>query len=162
MIRQRSIALAVLTLFVPSLPCFPRDSEPEINGAASATNTSVCELVAQPARFNGKVVRIEALYESDGRALRILVDRRCPNDGGIVPSGQAHDRPVGDVLINALQQGCAGTLDKEISAVWTGIFHWEPENRPATGKVPRWLDVQKIEGLEVRQKPDGPKCATPR
>jgi predicted Zn-dependent protease len=118
-------------------------------------DTTVCDLVANPRYFNGRLVKIRAHYESDGIGLRLLTDPRCP--GGIVPSGQ--DSPaVGGDLLAALRRGCAATTDKQVTATWSGQFHWEPENQPGTGKAPRWVDVQKIEDLEVKPLPGGPTC----
>ncbi len=114
-----------------------------------ALKTSICELDADPQRFNRKVVELQADYKSDGMEFWILTDPKCPLKGGILPSGQVHDAPVGNALLEALRHGCPGTRDKRVTANWTGEFHWEPKNGPGSGRVYRWLDVQKIENLQV-------------
>lgn len=120
--------------------------------------TSICELVSDPQRFNGKIVELKAQYESDGLEFWTLTDAQCPTKAGILPSGQTHVAPVGEALLEALKHGCAGTLDKQITATWIGEFHWEPENKPGSGRVPRWIDVQKIENLVSVPRPGGPSC----
>lgn len=74
------------------------------------------------------------------------------------PAGKVHSRPIGGDLLDALQKGCGGTIDKIVTATWTGIYYWAPENTPGAGRVPRGLDVQKIENLKAEPMPGGYKC----
>jgi hypothetical protein len=154
--RRSVIPCAVLVALISVPPCFADDGNQSAMTSGAIVNTSICELVADPQRFSGKIVEVQAQYESDGIHSRVLVDPKCP--GGILPSGQAHDPLVGSSLLEALQHGCPGTRDKQIVATWIGEYHWEPENKPGSGKAPRWLDVQKIENLEVKPRLGGPPC----
>jgi hypothetical protein len=143
--------LCVLIHLLLILPCFAGEDERAFGNSGEIINTSICELVADPQRFNGRIVQVRAQYESDGLGLRTLVDPRCR--GGVLPSGGVQDPLVGGSLSEALRHGCAGTRDKQITATWVGEYHWQPENTPGTRRAPRWLDVQKIEGLEVKSRP---------
>jgi len=127
-------------------------------GAATSTplsdevvNTTVCELIADPRRFNGKTVRVEAQFESDGFGNTTLLDLHCR--GGVKPEGNV---PIlsqgGRAFADALRHGCPGTIDKEITATWVGVYHYEPQNTPGTGRGPRWIDLSEIVNLEVKRK----------
>lgn len=119
--------------------------------------TTVCDLVTQPQHFDGRIVRIQARYESDGMEQSTLMDSKCPNVG-VAPSGHFRDLKVGGAFFAALQKGCAGTFDKQVTATWTGTYHWQPENKPGSGRLLRWLDVQKIDDLEVTPRAGVPSC----
>ena len=149
---NREFAASVLFLVICSGARCLADEAGEPTFTA-AINVTVCDLVADPQRFHGKIVRVQAQYEAD-MLLSVLIDPQCPNAGGVMPSGNANSSPVGDSLMDALfRHGCFGTTGKQITAAWVGEYHWEPQNTPGTGKVPRWIDVQKIENLEVKPRP---------
>jgi hypothetical protein len=128
-----------------------------LSGRQRVVDTSICELVDHPRAFSGKVVRIQAQYESDGIEYSTLSDPTCA-DFGVKPAGEL-DSSVGSKLSDVLRRGCAGTTDKRITATWIGVFHWNPKNLPGTGKVPRWLDVRGIEQLRVQPRTGAPICA---
>ena len=113
--------------------------------------TTVCDLVSRPQDFNGRVVRVHARYESNGMDLSVLTDPMC--QGGVMPTGHFYNAKVSGAFFEALhKEGCMGVFGDGATATWTGTYHWQPENTPGTGKVPRWLEVQKIENVNV--KPD--------
>lgn len=146
-LAQCTVALvAALASF--SLPGRPANSAVTSGGVI---NTTVCELVADPLRFNGKIVEFGAHFESDGLENTTLSDSNCR--GGVKPEGNT---PIlsqgGRAFEEALRHGCPGTIDKEITATWVGVFHYQPQNTPGTGRVPRWIDLSDIANLEVRRK----------
>ena len=133
-------ALVAISVAIP-VPAIAQDSNASPITVLSA---SICELVAQPQRFNGEIVRVRAQYESDGIHLSVLVDPRCAGVG-VVPQGHTGS------AVDAERGGCKGTLGKQIIATWLGWYHWDPNKTPGTD-VPRWLDVVEIENLEVKPK----------
>lgn len=154
-IRQWAAILVVASFSRGDWSCLAQVNDFTDPSKDTGIVTSVCELVAEPQRFAGKIVTFEAQYRSDGRHLEALVDARCW--GGIVP--YEHTNPdIGSEFLKAIRQGCLGTVDKNINAVWTGTYLWEPRNTPETGKVPRGLIVKKIERLRVEAVPNSPKC----
>jgi hypothetical protein len=117
------------------------------------TEIALCRLLSEPDRYRDRLVRFQARYESGGFENTTLVDPTCVYLGGVMPSDGVHDVVIGKPLAEALRHGLVGTLDKDIEATWTGVFHWDPRNTPGTGKVPRWLEVTQIDGLISRPKP---------
>jgi hypothetical protein len=87
----------------------------------------------------------------------LLVDSRCPKVG-VVTSPHLRDPSVPNPLAKALVNGCAGTIDKIISGVWVGEFHFDASNAPGTGKFPRWMDLLQIEKIYIEPRPGAPKC----
>jgi hypothetical protein len=133
---------------------------PKVGGEQPVV-TTVCDLVARPNDFNGKVIRIQARYQSDDMGLTTLTDPMC--FGGVVPTGHFWDTEVsGSFFASLHKDGCLGTVGKKVTATWTGRYYWEPKNTPGTGKFPRGLDVQKIDNLEIRPIAGAPSCGIKR
>jgi hypothetical protein len=83
----------------------------------------VCDLIASPAAFNGKLVRFTAQFESDGIERSILLGETCPQKGGLMP--YVVDGATGaKAFDDAIYLGHPGTLDKTITATFTGTFHY--------------------------------------
>lgn len=91
----------------------------------SPTDTTLCAIVANPARFDGKDVRFIADFRSDGVHTSLLVDPSCP-DVGIAPF-ESSSLPTAEKehFDRAIYSGAAGTLDKHISAVFSGRYQWD-------------------------------------
>lgn len=141
-------------------PCLAQGGDVSSTNKETAISTSVCALYMEPERFANKVVTFEAQYITD-RFLEILVDRKCGDSGAVVPFG--HFSPdVGREFVRALGRGCPGTNDKVVRAVWTGTFRWDPNSTPGTGRVPRWLEVTKIDHLQVEDIPNSVQCHLPK
>lgn len=106
---------------------------------------SLCAVVKSPWSFDGKRVRLAAEFVSDGMHTSLLVDDRCQL--GITPydSDQGQKQSELDALDRALEQGMAGTSDKTITAVFIGVFAYQPK----TVKEPRVLYIQRVMDLKV-------------
>jgi hypothetical protein len=120
--------------------------------------SSVCEVVSHPEKFDGMIIRVTAEYVHDGRHSRALVDLACP-DVAIVPSELVRDVPALYPLFQAvMRNGCTNTFDKIITGKFTGRFFWDERNTPGTGKVPRWLELQSVSDLNIQPRPTGLIC----
>jgi hypothetical protein len=105
-------------------------------------STSVCEVLAHPAKYDGKYVRFTASFESDGIERSILTSEKCRQ--GIIPFPPSDTRAHPDV--DALDFGRAGTSDKKVSPTFTGRFRW---------KAPKLiLELDSVSDLRVT-KADG-------
>ncbi len=86
--------------------------------------TSVCELTADPAKFNGKVVKFSAQFETDYVERSLLIDKSCVQLGGLLPDVPA-DTPGGKALDDAMAAARpSSTLEKTITATFIGTFHY--------------------------------------
>lgn len=114
-----------------------------------ATASTVCQLVRESARFNGKVVRVRGAVSSDGMHWTLLVDSQC--ELGIVLRSSEdvvkHPERHADIesFQSALATGTRGTLDKHVSGNFTGRFIWTP----TSDHEPRVLQLQSISDLVV-------------
>ncbi len=114
---------------------------------------TVCKLMAIPQDFDGKLVRFKANFESDGIERSLLLDETC--QGGIlpyVPSGTPGEGAFND----AIYTGHPGTLDKTITATFTGVFHYvsNPEmcNYMSKEMCRRSITVTRIKDLVLVMK----------
>lgn len=121
----------------------------------STVKTTICELVSRPKAFSGKTVVVKAELLHDGLHGGVLTDPTCDRVG--VPAyGPLRDPDVGP-LAAAMRQGCLGTIDKIITATWTGRFHSTAEIE-GTMKLPRGLEITAVDDLLVRPRPNSPTC----
>ncbi|MGN6481054.1 hypothetical protein [Luteibacter sp.] len=97
-----------------------------------------CDVVKEPKIYSGRHVVFTARVESDGVHGMVLVDPHCEGamDIDITNAGNATDR-LNDVVMS----GSPGTLDKTVTARWTGIFQ-RTKGRPK-------LMVESIENISV-------------
>jgi hypothetical protein len=116
-------------------------------------SATVCSIVAAPASFNGKVVHVRASIQSDGMHSSRLTDASCR--GMSIPiTWEAADRSerlraLIDTLFSKAEH--PGTLDKEITASFTGVFRWRKSEQPSRSIV--LLDVSDV---TVEPRPDSP------
>lgn len=135
--------------------------------AAKATETTITTLVESGARFSGKRVRVPASFHSDGREHSVLMEPNCgelrptPKTPGtevpqcyrgVVPleSDKAENDPGNADLDRALAQSpLLGTMDKHITAEFTGIFRCVP-----SCASPKYfsLEIERVENLKVEMK----------
>jgi hypothetical protein len=108
-------------------------------------NVTICELSATPAKFDGRRVNFAANVDSDGIEHTGLVDRSCPHNG-VAPDIPASIRDHADIqaLQHAIYSGRPGTIDKNITASFRGVFHWHPRQIPN-----RVLTLESVTDLQV-------------
>lgn len=89
--------------------------------------TSLCQIVKSPASFDGKLVRFHAEFLTDHIERSILVDKSCPDGGGILPYQAKNDISGGSAFSDAIDVRNPITLDETISMTITGVFHYAPK-----------------------------------
>jgi hypothetical protein len=107
--------------------------------------TTVCAVVSSPARFNGHVVRITALIQSDGLHGSWLADRSC--DGGIFilwPESARKNPRVEQLRSTLFRSVPPGTLDKDVRATLIGVF-WSQ----ADARLPRAIEIVDVQEVSV-------------
>jgi len=159
--RYKRIALSLACLiglcFAPVLPADPQA------GARKPVETTITHLIESGAKFNGKRVRIPASFHTDGIERSVLLEPNCgsktppladaPQCGrGVAPvdSDKAKNDPGNADLDRALaQSGRAGTMDKHITAEFTGIFRCVP-----SCASPKYFsfEIERVENLKVETK----------
>jgi hypothetical protein len=114
---------------------------------------TVCSVAATPSSFNGKVVRLRANIESDGMHSSHLTDVRCHRTSIFVTWEAAQSNPRLRGLIDTIYSMAQhpGTLDKEITASFTGVFHWRESKRPALS-----IDLTDVTDVVVKPRADSP------
>jgi hypothetical protein len=106
---------------------------------------TICELTANPKRFDGAYITVLALVESDGLEHTTLIDESCP-EKGVAPYVAEAVRESEDMkaLQAAMFRGRSGTIDKRISASFKGVFHWYPRRIPS-----RVMSLESVTDLHV-------------
>jgi hypothetical protein len=103
-------------------------------------NTTLCEILGDTGKFNGKLVRFQAKWQSDMH-WSVLTDPGCGR--GIVPVVPDEIEALDD----ALNRGMRGTtMDKQIVGTFTGKFVVKKDR---SSRLLFTLEISKIENLEV-------------
>ena len=128
----------------------------EVVDGARPIETTVCDVVASPAAFNEKLITFTATFESDGIERSLLLGKTCPTKGGMLPyvlEGAPGAKAFDDALYGT---GQPGTLDKTITATFTGTFHYlaKPEMCMFASKemCRRTFSISRIHNLVVVMK----------
>jgi len=109
-------------------------------------DTTVCEIVRDTHRFDGKMVRFPATFQS-GRHESVLTGPECVR--GIIPfvPNEIENHPDIEALDDALDRGMRGTtMDKRIVATFTGKFIVKKDR---SSHPVFTLEISKIENLQV-------------
>lgn len=129
---------------------------------AKGIETTITALVESGAKFNGKRVRVPASFHSDGIERSVLLEPNCGSDvphpgapqcsRGVAPvdSDKAENDPGNADLDRTLaQSGRTGTMDKHITAEFTGMFRCVP-----SCASPKYfsLEIERVENLKVEIK----------
>lgn len=141
--------LAVMTVVLAIGGCERR--EPAV------VDTSLCAIVSAPASFDGRTVRIRSRLESDATHSTVLSDAACRGIGIGVTSADDEENPRLRELtdaISARKGGRPGTLDKEITGTFTGVFEWHESER-----WPRRIRLLDVTHLEIKPRADSPFAA---
>jgi len=114
--------------------------------SSKAIETTVCEVVGDALRFVGERVRFSARFVSDGRHGSVLIDSNCGR--GIEPfvADEVEQHPDIQALDRALGKGMLGTMDRRITATFTGRF-------VVRDSYSSWLqyalEIERIDDLKV-------------
>ena len=125
------------------------------------------------ATFNGRHVHVFASFHSDGIHLSVLKEPNCglfdgtsktpPSNQpqcakGIAPAGstESTDDEGEQALYQALAQGQRGTIDKHITAEFTGIFRCDP----CTSRKYFKLEIERTKNISVTMKDVNPHRPT--
>jgi hypothetical protein len=121
----------------------------------AALPTSICEVQAHPEKFVGKRISVQASVLSDGVERTLLVeDREHACQGGIVPISdpkRPQSQAAGDQLSKAIFTGRPGTIDKKITALFTGVISMgDPDAfMLAPGRKIPLLTIESVENIHV-------------
>jgi hypothetical protein len=104
------------------------------NGATAPIVVSICTVVENPGRYDGKRVTVSGCVTTDGREYEVLSNLAKPcSRGGIVP-----------VFARGLrrEQRFDAEPDKKVCGTFTGIF------RASNGLYDRVLEIEQTSDLE--------------
>jgi len=120
-------------------PC--RRSEPII----AAT---ICDVLRTPDVFADKCIRVPGRFLSDGIEHSVLIDESC-SKMGLAPWAT---EKVTEKLDEAMVQPGKGpgTLDRRITALFTGRFVW----RPKATRDARVLEISAVSNLKIQELPE--------
>jgi hypothetical protein len=137
------IAVVVLTTMIGG--CGSKQPE--------ALDTSLCSIGSTPSALDGKQVRLRSRIESDGMHSSWLSDPSCAEVGIPVTWDAAEEnkrlRDLIDVIYSKAEH--PGTLDKEITASFVGVFHLTRSPRPS-----RKLDLLDVTDVVIQPRTDSP------
>jgi len=93
-------------------------------------NTSICDLVDSPKKFNGKYVRVRAQVSSDGIERTNLMDDSCQKGVALwIPQDVRKDPDVAKLEDALYRRGSPGTMGKNIEGTFEGRFEWRPKQK---------------------------------
>jgi hypothetical protein len=115
----------------------------------SVSVPSLCALVQHPRKFTGKRVRVEANLESDGMHGSWLEDASCKARVVLTTSEQARENPDIKALEETIFHGMgrAGTVTKQIRAVFDGNFRWRAHGGPTYE-----FEMEAVKDVRVSQR----------
>jgi hypothetical protein len=113
--------------------------------AETPTKVALCAVARNPVQYDGKLISMIAQYDSDGFEHEGLSDPAC-KDTGLALLVPRDAKGMAD-LQSALLGGLPGTLDKIITATFTGVFRWEPKKTPFG-----LLNVKEMKDFTVQSK----------
>src|ERR1019366_4572068 len=110
--------------------------------AEQAAETSVCTISQSPEQYNGRLIRVVARVESDGREWTVLTDKACQY-GGMALDRTGKFRGQKE-LEKALYSKPPGTRYLMITGMFIGKFEWRPNQVPS-----RILHLKTLLDLKV-------------
>lgn len=99
-------------------------------GREEPVETTICAIAANPRAFDGRVVRVMAMLQSDGLEHSSLIDHSCRSTTLAIMGGPSDDA-AHRALTSAVFSGRSGTFDKEIRGVFVGRFGWRQSKTPS-------------------------------
>lgn len=107
------------------------------------SSTSVCEILAAPSRFSGRVVKLSASLKL-GYHYNILMDEHCPKDGITLLIGEAaRTRDDTQPLLKFTDALGVDAQSKRVKGVFEGEIQSHPADVPAVE-----LDLQSVSNIE--------------
>jgi len=110
----------------PKSALSPRTSKP-----TTAPVVELCDVIADPGRFDGKRIAVDGCITTDGREYTVLANRRHPCSGGGIVPVEGPDLPSGQRLHLKATEATCGTFK--------GIF------RKTTLVYDRVLEIDEID-----------------
>ena len=157
-----SVLFCAVVVSLPVLRVQGTDFRLPQRAADKSIETTITALLKKSAIFSGKRVRVSASFHTDGIEQSVLLEPDCgsrtPPPGapqcsrGVAPvdSDKAENDPGNADLDRALaQSGRAGTMDKHITAEFTGVFRCVP-----SCASPKYftLEIERVENLKIEMK----------
>ena len=166
--KKTSLSL-LLCAFVASLPSHGQqgtDSQLLKELPDKSIEATITELVKKSTTFSGRRVRVFASFHSDGIHRSVLLEPNCglfdatsktppPGQpqcyGGVAPnlSDKAERDEGSQSLHRALALGDRSTMDKHITAEFTGRFRCVPS---CASPKHISLEIERVENLKVKMK----------
>jgi len=110
--------------------------------------TTVCDVVADPKKYDDKLIVVTARVESDGLEGSWLAGDSCDGKGIVLGRVSSPREQSGiDDLETAIYSGQPGTVDKEITATFVGTFRWRPGGDPLQS-----LTVSRVSDVRMSRK----------
>jgi len=128
-IRTNSLLLAfAVACVVALLPRMARCAAPEL----TAREVAFCEIVNHPHRYDHSRVAFTASIASDGIEHTALLDPACSKRGKALVVESRVERSTGyqKIWAGIYRTGYIGTLDKHITAHFSGTFLYTPNKIP--------------------------------
>ena len=125
-----------------------------VSGVLDCTNgaqiepaaVTLCAVVADPEKYDGKLIRVTGSVVSDGIEHLGITDKSC-GDKGISVTSETTPGAL-DNLSKMIFTGTPGTSDKEITATFDGTFHWRPGSVPS-----RLLAPSRVTNVRMTRRP---------
>jgi hypothetical protein len=131
--------VAAAYVMVASVACSAaREPAPEI---------SLCQVLAAPSTYDGKLITLRASVESDGRHLTLLTDATCSGSGvGLVVENEIAGGEAATAISKAIAEQRFGAPSKQITGTFTGTFRLHAGEVPSRVLLTRAItDVQIVE-----------------
>jgi len=108
---------------------------------------SLCEVIAHPIDFSGKIVRFRANAVTDGYEYASLIDPRC--QGGVSPwsAGDTDEHPDVKAFNEAFEAQKSGFPHQRIQAVFTGHFVYDSMENNASRR--KKFEIVEVADLKV-------------
>jgi hypothetical protein len=107
------------------------------SSSTAAQFVGLCDVVAIPDYYHQRTIGLKARVNSDGREYTMLVDDRCEGVGIalIVRAAARGDAGVKRFYEVLYRSGEPGTVEKEVSASFIGVFLSTPDRVPSRSLV---------------------------
>lgn len=150
--RQLSNLVALVPLIFAFVTCSGANGP--IDKQSSVIDTSFREVMNNPDRFDHRMVRFRARYESDGLEYSDLTHPSCPSRGISPAETSQIPRASKHAFDKAIYSGY-GTIDREISATFTGVFIAHPQPGPLLRNPLYELQIADVSDIRIRILPKG-------
>ena len=144
---NKSIAVAAfLAFFTPTLAT----DASGLQVGTAPKQTTICDIVREPAKYSGETVQFHANVSSDGFEYSSLVDPKC-NKGGLGFQYFSEDWEKNpelkefDDALGLIKKGAKHT--PTISATFTGLFTYNPSEYVTKRRL---FEITEVDDLHVK------------